>query len=209
MTGYTVTQPWNVFPALPGLTWSVVKRPIWKTLTQESVSGQEATASLFTYPIWEWELVYEVLRADATNHELQTLMAFFNQQQGMTIPFCYEDPTDKTSVAQQFGTGDGTTRTFQLVRFLLNTGNYFDPIFAPHGECHVYIGGVEKTPTTDYAISSTGVVTFVSAPANASVLTWSGSYYWLVRFLADQSDFENFMYQLWENKKIGFRSKKL
>lgn len=209
MTGFTVTQPWNVFPVLPGLAWDIKKRSSWKTLLQESASGQEATASLFTYPLWEWEMTYEVLRADAINHELQTLQAFFNQQQGMTIPFCYEDSTDKSVVAAQFGTGDGATKSFQLVRFLLSTGNYFDPVFAPHGECHIYIGGVEKTPTTDYAISSAGVVTFVSAPSNGAVLTWTGSYYWLVRFLDDMTENSNFMYQLWENKKVAFRSKKL
>lgn len=44
--------------------------------------------------------------------------------------------------------------------------------------------------------------TAARAPANGAALTWSGSFYWRVRFDLDQADFNNFLSQLWELKKI-------
>lgn len=69
-------------------------------------------------------------------------------------------------------TGDGTTTDFQLT--LRETG-YPTIIW-------VTVDGVMKTATTDYTYSSsTGVVSFVSAPTNASVVeaTWASSPIWV------------------------------
>jgi hypothetical protein len=52
-------------------------------------------------------------------------------------------------------------------------------------------------------------VTFVIAPASSAALTWSGTYYWRVRFLQDSSEFTNFMQQLYSAKKISFKTVKL
>jgi hypothetical protein len=55
-----------------------------------------------------------------------------------------------------------------------------------------------------YAIGAGGVVTITPAPANGTVLTWSGPYTWLCRFDQDSLEFSNFMYLFWELKTCSF-----
>ena len=45
--------------------------------------------------------------------------------------------------------------------------------------------GVTQTVTTDYTISSSGLVTFTSAPANGAALTWTGEFDLPMRFDTD------------------------
>lgn len=72
-----------------------------------------------------------------------------------------------------------------------------------------YIPTTSATVTvTDYTLSTTGLVTFAVAPLAGAAITWSGSYFWRVRFDMDQSEFNNFLSQLWEAKKITLVSVK-
>lgn len=206
---------YNLFPSLPGLSWSVKRIPQWRTIVQENASGMEVAAGLMAYPLWIWELTYDLLksatiRPGQSYPDLQILLAFFNSQYGRIIPFLYEDSLDKAVFTQIFGTGDGSTTTFQLMRQL---GGFYEPVFAPHGSVFVYHKEgeewIEYTGTTDFTIDIYGLVTFETAPADGLQLAWSGMYYWLARFLEDASNFENFMNNLWQNKQITFRSVKV
>lgn len=66
---------------------------------------------------------------------------------------------------------------------------------------------------TTWAVGSTGIVTFATAPAAAAALTWSGSgtphFYFRCRFVSDAYDFEQMFYQMWAAKKLEFMSVKL
>lgn len=57
---------------------------------------------------------------------------------------------------------------------------------------------------SDFAVGATGIVTFVTAPANAVGLLWSGSFYYRCRFDADRIDWVKFMNGLWSGSKIAF-----
>jgi hypothetical protein len=59
---------------------------------------------------------------------------------------------------------------------------------------------------TDYSVGSTGIVAFASAPASGAFLSWTGSYYYRLRFLDDSVDFEEFMYQFWQCRSVRFES---
>lgn len=187
----------SVFPTLTGLSWEVVRTPIWRTLVQKMVSGKSAACGLMGFPLYRWTLKYERLRSDGVQ-DLQTLMGFFNQCQGRLTPFYYEDPHDKTVTLQAFGIGDGVIEAFQLVRAF---GGFVEPVQSVHGTPHIFAGGVE---TTAFTLGATGIVTFNDPPADDAVLTWTGSYYWLSRFEEDEADFAEFMYNLWHLKKISF-----
>lgn len=189
------------FPVLPGLNWSVVKTPIWKTKIQTAVSDRELRASYFTYPRWKFSLSFEVLRAAAAYSELQNLMAFFIKVRGSFDDFYYTDPFDYAAVDTQFGTGDGTTTVFPLTRPIYG---FPDPVLA-NGTPIIKSDGVVVTPTITNGIAYS-TVTFGSAPANGKVLTWTGSHYFRCRFLKDEADFENFMLDLWTLKKLEFIS---
>jgi uncharacterized protein (TIGR02217 family) len=194
-----------VFPTLPGLTWNVRKEPTWKTKIQESVSGKELRAAWMSYPNWRFSLSYEVLRANALA-ELQSLVGFFNARAGAFDSFLYHDPDDNSVTNYQFGTGDGSTKDFQLVR---SYGGFVEPVQNLNGSPSIYKAGVLQAPVSDYNLGATGIVSFVTAPANGAALTWTGNFYYRVRFAQDRAEFNQFLYQLWELKKLEFISVKL
>lgn len=60
---------------------------------------------------------------------------------------------------------------------------------------------------TPYSVSQTGVVTFTHAPAAAVALTWTGNFYFLVRFKDDnQVETNQIMYQIYKAKTITLRT---
>ena len=187
-----------VLPDLPGLDIAVRKTPIWKTQVQTAVSGKELRNKLFSYPLYQITVSFNVLRAGA-EAELQTLIGFFNSRNGSFDNFLYADPMDFTVTDQSFGAGNGAATQFQLVRTL---GGHVEPVMNLNGNPVIKVAGVTKTLTTDYTIDATGMVTFVTAPANGAALTWSGNYYYRVRFENDEAEFEQFLWHLWQAKKI-------
>lgn len=190
-----------VFPDLPGLEIKVKKTPIWNTRVQTAVSGKELRASLYSTPLYELALSYSVLRAGA-EAELQNVVGFFNARKGKFDSFLYSDPLDSSVVGQSFGVGNGTTKDFQLVRAF---GGNAEPVMNLNGAPTIKVNGVTKTLGVDYTINSYGMVTFVVAPANGAELTWDGAYFYRVRFKQDSADFEQFLWLLWQAKKIEFR----
>ncbi len=191
-----------VFPDLPGLTWTITRTPIWKTLKQTVASGLENRVGLWSLPQWQWTLIYEFLRSSAAFGELQSLVGFFNARQGSYDTFLFRDPSDCSVTGQQIGIGDGTTASFQLVR---SFGGFTEPVKEVNGTPVVYANGVA---VSGWAVGNTGIVTFDSAPASGAVVSADINYYWRVRFVDDQYDFDNFMYQLWECKKLQLISVK-
>lgn len=187
-----------VFPTLPGLTFGVTKTPTWSTRVQTAVSGKELRAAFWSLPIWQYTLVYEFLHADS-RAELQTLLGFFNARQGKFDSFLFNDPDDNTVTGQSFGTGDGATTAFQLVRTL---GGVTEPVKDLNGAAQIYKAGVLQG--SGYTVSSTGLVTFTTAPTAGAALTWSGSYYWRVRFDMDALEVSKFMALLWDAKTVKF-----
>jgi uncharacterized protein (TIGR02217 family) len=202
-----------VFPTLPGLTWDVIKSPRWNTSVQQSVGGKEVRAAFFSSPIWRWTLKYEVLRQASAFLELQQLVGFFNARQGRFDSFLFSDPLDNAVVGQNFGTGNGSTTAFQLVRDF-GAGGFtrrertFTTSTIPRRRRRSRSTVFTKTVTTDYTIGATGIVTFTAAPAGAAALTWDGFYYWRVRFDQDSADFKNFLSQLWDLQQLTLVSVK-
>lgn len=199
----------SIFPTLTGLQWDIKKRPRFSTIVQRSASGKEIRSALMSYPLWEFELSYDVLRAAAAYTELQTLMGFFNQMLGSYDTFLYDDPSDDSVTDQSFGTGDGATASFQLLRTL---GGFVEPIQNVHAITNIKVNGATipaGAGAGKYTINSTGIVTFGTVPAMGYPITWTGTFYFRVRFLEDLTEFNNFVFQLWENKKLGFVSVKL
>lgn len=196
----------GVFPTLPGLAWSVDKQPEFSTLVRVAANGQDTRVGLMAAPKWHFKLTYDVLRADFTHQELQTLMGFFLQRHGQLDSFLYKDPDDSVVVGQPLGTGDGTAKTFQLIR---SFGGFIEPVRAPDlsATLNVYVDGVLKTSGTDYAVAAwgsatPGLITFTAAPAGGKLVSADFTFFFPVRFAADTAEFSQFMRQLWELKQI-------
>lgn len=188
-----------VFPTLAGLKFSTFKTPTFKTQVQTTASGKENRAAFWSYPKWKIDLSYEFLRDDVTN-ELQTLLGFFLSRGGRFDNFNFTDPDDNAVVNQSFGTGDGVTTAFRLAR---TYAGYMEPVFRVNGAPTIKKAGVTQTVTTHYTIDGEGLVTFVTAPASGAALTWTGSFYYRVRFVEDVAEFEQFMRKLWLLKKLS------
>lgn len=114
-----------VFTPPPGLSWNVNRRPRWSTVTKKSVSGREFRAAQYSYPVWEYKMSFEVLRARSALPEMQALAAFFNARQGSYDTFLYIDPDDNAVTQQSLGVADGVGIQYQLLRAF---GGYVEPV---------------------------------------------------------------------------------
>lgn len=190
-----------VFPTLDGLKPIRNRTAVWKTGIKESASGKELRAAWMTSPRWRHTLAYEVLRETAGYTDLQQLVGLFNQCRGSWDNFLFNDPEDNAVTDQQFGTGDGTTTQFQLVR---SYGGFVEPIAALNGAAVIKKNGSVQGQPSACSISADAMVSFVAAPANGEALTWSGAYYWRCRFLRDELEFDRFLEDLFEARRVEF-----
>lgn len=196
-----------VFPTLTQSVGFPVKRmPEWDTVKADALSGKRTRTSNRSYPIYRYELVFKVLRTAAAYLEWQTLQGFINQQLGGAGLWLYDDVNDDTAAAQTFGTGDGASTAFQLVRTL---GGFGEPVFSPNVITDIKVNGVTKTLGVDYTVGSYGVITFATAPAGGAVLSWDGTYYWACRFDDDQFAFEGSYSGIMNLKSLKFSTEKL
>lgn len=204
----------QVFPTLTGIGYPIPRRPVWDTTKQQNVSGKETRLGNFTFPLYQWDLVYNAIRQGSVHGtaytELATLMGFYNARQGSFDSFLFTDPDDNSVTTQSLGTGDGTTLAFQLVRTF---GGFVEPVLAPNAVSNVRVNGVLKTVGTDYSISSwgsttPGIITFVVAPGNTLSITCDMTYYFPCRFVDDEVDFNKWISNMYEVKKLSIQSVK-
>jgi uncharacterized protein (TIGR02217 family) len=199
----------GVLPALLGQGWSVTRTPTFQTRIQRTVSGRELRALDYPYPLWQFSLVYDVLRdAAPPQADLRTLMGFVMACQGAFATFLYDDPTDDQATGAALGTGDSATIVFQLQRFFGPAGGigFTEPITAPNTVGAVYLNGVIQ-PRANWSVDpATGLVTFTAPPSAGRTVTADFSFYFRCRFMSDAYSFENFMYRLWSLKKLDFIS---
>ena len=195
-----------IFPTFPGLKWGRKKTAVWSTGTQKSASGREFRTAYYSYPQWRFSLSFEVLRTKASVNELEQLAGFFNARKGSFESFLYEDPTDNAVTDQAIGnTVQGVTR-YQLARAM---GGFIEPVLAVKERPAVKVGGVALTYGRDYTVTDKGVLVFNTPQTPGRPITWTGGFYFRVRFTSDTIDFENVLGSLWAAKKIEFTSVKL
>jgi uncharacterized protein (TIGR02217 family) len=207
-----------IFPTLPGLTFDSVRSPNFNTGLQKAITSKESRIAYQQYVQWKWELTYELLRDYVTPSELKALVGLFIAVQGSFDTFLYSDPVFNSVTAQQFAVCDGTAGPFQITATYQNTGGT-GPFYSSgpeliqnfNGTPLIYANGVLQTPTAYYTLDGRGGVTFTSGriPASGVVLTWTGSFYYRVRFDDDSMDVSQFMANFWELKKLRLIQVKL
>jgi len=210
----------QIFPALPGLGWSVKRTPVWKTRKQESISGKRTSIADWSFPRWEWEITFDFLRqagtgqqsasfAGASYAEFASLAGFFNLRSGAFDSFLYQDADDNTVVNQTIGTGDGSTTLFQLVRAF---GGFVEPIYAPTNISAVFVNGINIGSA--YSVSSWGLsltpgIITLNTPAGAGqTVAASFTYAFPCQFDDDRMTFEKFMAALYAAKSVKFSTLK-
>jgi hypothetical protein len=78
-----------------------------------------------------------------------------------------------------------------------------------NGPPSIYKNGVLQTLITHYALGPTGIVTWVTPPANTVALTWSGSFYYRCKFMSDIFEESEFSSGWHAVRSLQFRSVKL
>jgi uncharacterized protein (TIGR02217 family) len=192
-----------VFPALLGQSWPVNKTPAFNTLEHKTVTGMRKALSLQSYPIWTFELSYSYLSdTGIPTDDIHILQGFFLARYGKWDDFLFNDVTDNTVANEAFGIGDGITTQYQLVR---SYGGFVEPMLGVQGAPTIYINGVAQS-SSKYSISTTGMVTFTTAPAATAIISWPGEFYYRVHFTDDANQSSNVVKGWWENKKLTFES---
>ncbi|MDX2073491.1 MAG: DUF2460 domain-containing protein [Alphaproteobacteria bacterium] len=130
---------------------------------------------------------YNVAYGVRTQEQLDALIAFFRARKGRADGFRFKDWTDYQATGQLIGTGDGSTTQFQLVKNY-TSGSITDSrtVTKPvSGSASIYLAGVLQT--TGYSLSTTtGIVTFSSAPAGGVAITATFDFDVPVRFDTDR-----------------------
>jgi uncharacterized protein (TIGR02217 family) len=201
-----------IFPTVAGLGWSIHKVPLFKTAISEARSGKEVRSAAMAQPRYRIELAYSYLKNDGvigagnSDDDLRTILGFFLARQGSFDSFLWTHPYDNTVTSQNLGTGNGSLTQFQFFRSI---GGFNETIQNVNQITSLTVGGAAKTQGVDFSVSSSGTITFTSAPTNGAGIVASFTFYYRVRFADDQLDFENFMYKLYELKKCEFVTEKV
>lgn len=172
------------------------KTPHFNTITMKPAAGRGVvTASLAPYATWDFQLALSLFIGSEA--EAESLVAqwigLFLQTQGATGFFFFQDPNDNAisvsngtmlnvtpgAAAPMGNQGDGSSVMYQLARYI---GGGFDIIQNVNGTPSLYVNG---TYTSAYSVSSTGVITFETAPPLDATLQWGGNFYFLCQFQED------------------------
>lgn len=191
-----------VLPWLPGKSPTVTKSPLFSTKRATSASGRERFTSYWPYPLWQFELSYNVIKHNPTQPELFTMLEFFNSQQGQFSPWLFVDPSDNqvlVTAPMGFGTGDGVSTKFQITR---NINSWVEPVYDVFNATILDNGGAAGTHT----IGANGVVTFTTPPVTGHALSWYGYFYFGCHFMQDNFDVDQIVQTLWSGKSLKFRS---
>lgn len=168
--------------------------PERRTQVVELASGDEERNAAWANSRRRYEVAYGIRRAD----DLAAVVAFFEARNGRLYGFRYKDwadyksnlPSTPTAATdQQIGTGTGSLKTFQLVkRYTSGAQTWTRTIAKPvTGTVRVALGTVEQMSgwTLD---TTTGVVTFTTAPGSGVIVRSGFEFDVPVRFDTDMLD---------------------
>lgn len=193
-----------VLPTLTGLGWDFIEIPEFSTVIQKSITLRETRISYTPYPIYNFEIVFDVLRTTPTYLEYQALKNFFLNRGGNYDSFLIDNPDDDSVTAQIIGTTDGgVTTAFQLIRVF--SGGFSQPTYDIKGSpAAILMVGTKIQGSAAYTINGSGLVTF-----QGSAVSMSGSsvkatfgYYWRVRWQDPKMNFIKFMQSRYMTDRI-------
>jgi len=168
--------------------------PERRTQVVELASGDEERNASWANSRRRYDVAYGIRRTD----DLAAVVAFFEARNGRLHGFRYKDWADYksslpslaiTPTDQQIGIGTGSLTTFQLVkRYTSGAQSWTRTIVKPvAGTVLVALGTVEQL--TGWTLdTTTGVVTFTTAPGNGIIIRAGFEFDVPVRFDTDMLD---------------------
>jgi uncharacterized protein (TIGR02217 family) len=190
------------------LALGAVGGPGYNTSVNAGFSGFEQRNQNWSQSRSEWTVSFE----NKLPVDYQAMLALFHAVRGQANSFRLFDPTDYSGTGQYIGTGDGSTKAFQLQKtytFPLTQYQVVRPVQKPitslivdfYGNALtdtvvVYDNGVVQAANAGYHTTTggkkytldetTGIITFVTAPLAGHVITADYQFHWPVRFELDQ-----------------------
>lgn len=198
-----------VFPTFQGWSYEKTITPVWNTQIYEHENGLETRIQKWKYPRYTIKIEYNFLTDDTietTNldkGEIEKLEGFFNMVGGTADDFLFFDDTENSVENQSFGVGNGQDTEFQLLRA---HPYWVEPVLGIVEIPEIYIDG---ELCTEVSVDAYGTVTFDEPPAADTTLTWTGNYYFRVRFTDDELELSRTWQGLWEGISIEMKTVKL
>lgn len=156
-------------------------------------SGKEQRNSLWSVDRGRWDIGYGI----QSREDALLVRNFFMARLGRARGFRFKDWSNYTTMNYATGLhqqqptseeGDGSETIFQMRYRYVDEGAFYyeKTIYKPVvSTIKVYVDGVEQL--SGWAVdSTTGVITFTSAPFYGSDVTWTGEFDLPVRFDVDQ-----------------------
>lgn len=157
--------------------------PVYSVDIVTNAGGYEQRVSNWSEPLARYDVSHGV-RSEA---QLQELINFFHARNGMARGFRFKDWTDYQATGQSIGIGDDTTTDFQLIKsYSSGSETQVRTIKKPvTGTVKIYFDSVEKLSgfTID---TTTGIVTFDTAPTTGVSITADFEFDVPVRFATNQ-----------------------
>ena len=177
----------------PDISYGASGGPGYSTTVVAMVSGHEKRNVNWSQARGSWNVAHGL----KTRVQVADLIAFFRARKGKAYGFRFKDWTDYHGIVQPLGTGDGTIRTFPLVKRYASGGETETrPIGKPvAGTVRVYRNGtvIASGWTVDL---TTGLVTFTIAPSAGAVVTADFEFDVPARFDTDRMDLTAETYDL-------------
>ena len=168
--------------------------PERRTQIVELASGEEERNASWSNSRRRYDVAYGIRRAE----DLAAVVAFFEARNGRLHGFRFKDWADYKSglpsraispTDQEIGTGDGATTAFQLVKRYASGAQSWARVIAKPvaGSVRIALGGVEQM--SGWTVDTTsGVITFDTAPAAGVPVTAGFAFDVAVRFDTDALD---------------------
>lgn len=161
--------------------------PTWQTSIVPLSSGNEQANSDWSIGRLAGDISYGI----QSQADYMAVLDFFNARRGMGRGFLFHDWTDDTLTAEPQGVGDGTNRTFLLIKTYEPDGPnpYVRRITRPNNDITVYVNAV-LVDASLYTTGAGGWFRFNAghAPTMSAIVTASCTFDVPVRFDKDHMD---------------------
>jgi len=165
------------------ISYGAAGGPMFLTDVVATVSGHEQRNSKWS----QSRAKYNAASGIKTETQWQALIAFFRARRGMAVGFRYKDWSDYKGENVQIGVGDDSETDFQLVKIYASgsvavSRSITKPVV---GTIDIYVDAMLQNSgvTID---TTTGIVTFDSAPSSGDVITADFEFDVPVRFDTDE-----------------------
>jgi len=219
-TGQIDDGPIPNFPILPE-GFPVKVSPGLDTLIGTTKSLRELRYPQRSYPIWDFEILFEELRDQTQNQtpyvpfvgytEYMQFLQLWLMMYGQTNVFAFNAPWDNSRSNQTIGIGDGSSYIFTVYRqWGIAPNDIIEPVGVVESVTSVTVGGT-TIPTSNYFTNRNKIIFQDSSgthhpPTSGQAIAMTFNYSYLCKFSEDEQNTEEFNKNRWTLPSLKFQS---